>query len=375
MESYDGAEVCELVGLFMLNNISEKLNKPNIGLYRDDGLAVLENANGHQIDNFRKKLTKIFKDHNLKITIICNIKTVDFLDITFDLLNNSFKPYSKPNNNPRYVNINSNHPPSIIKQIPKSVEKRINNNSCNKEVFDHSANYYNNILSSSGYKEKIKFNQKTQTSNNKNNNRRRNIIWYNPPYSKNVKTNVGSIFLRLLRKHFPKNHRYNKIFNKNNVKISYSCMPNMKQIINSHNKNILNVQNNTPNQKTCNCEKEPCPLNGNCLVRKVVYRADVKDLHDNTSKVYLGISEPTFKVRYSNHKNSFKYRKNRTKTELSKHIWDLKDKKHQFEIKWSIVKECGTAYNPVSKSCNLCLSEKFLICTFKDKKSFLNKKS
>ena len=314
-----------------------------------------------KIDTFRKKIIKIFKDHNLKITIKCNIKSVDFLDITFDLQNNLYKPYNKPNSNPRYVNINSNHPPCILREIPKSVEKRINNNSCNKEVFDKSSKYYNNILSSSGYKEKINYSNKNQKNNNNNKNRKRNIIWFNPPYSKNVKTNVGAMFLKLLRKHFPKNHKYNKIFNKNNVKVSYSCMPNMKQIINSHNKKILNTPNQNQNEKTCNCEKEPCPLNGNCLVKNIIYRADVKDLNNNTNKIYIGLNEPTFKVRYANHKNSFKYRKNRTKTELSNYIWDLKDQKHKFEIKWSIVKECKSAYNSISKSCNLCLNEKFFI--------------
>ena len=42
MESYDGAEVCELAGLFMLNELSKKFDKDNIGLYRDDGLTVFK---------------------------------------------------------------------------------------------------------------------------------------------------------------------------------------------------------------------------------------------------------------------------------------------------------------------------------------------
>ena len=152
-------------------------------------------------------------------------------------------------------------------------------------------------------------------------------------------------------------------------------MPNMKQIINAHNKKILNSENKIVNGKTCSCEEGPCPLNGNCLVKKVVYRADVKNLSDNSIKTYLGISEPDFKARYGNHKNSFKYRKNATKTELSKYIWKLKDQNHRYEIKWSIVKQCATSYNPVTKSCNLCLSEKFYICTFKDRANLLNKRS
>ena len=39
--SFDGAEVCELIGLFLLNNLSERYGKSNVGLYRDDGLVLL----------------------------------------------------------------------------------------------------------------------------------------------------------------------------------------------------------------------------------------------------------------------------------------------------------------------------------------------
>ena len=64
------------------------------------------------------------------------------------------------------------------------------------------------------------------------------IRWFNPPYSKHVKTNIGKIFMKLTSKHFPKQHKY-KIFNKNTVKLSYSCMPNMLSIITKH-KTFLN---------------------------------------------------------------------------------------------------------------------------------------
>ena len=61
----------------------------------------------------------------------------------------------------------------------------------------------------------------------------RNIIRYNPPFSKNVKTKIAKELLHLLDKHFGRNNRYRKIFNRNNVKISYSCMDNMTNIISS----------------------------------------------------------------------------------------------------------------------------------------------
>ena len=108
MVSNDGAETCELVGLFLLYSIVEKLNKNNIGLYRDDGLASFKNNNGHQNDKIRKELIKIFQTHGLKLEIKCNLKSVDYLDITFDLNTGSYRPYRKPNNDTRYIKAKSN---------------------------------------------------------------------------------------------------------------------------------------------------------------------------------------------------------------------------------------------------------------------------
>ena len=78
------------------------------------------------------------------------------------------------------------------------------------------------------------------TTNKRKNRQRNNILWYNPPFSKNVRTNIRHRFLALVDKHFPKDHKLRKIFNRNTIKISYSCMNNTKQIIDSHNKRILN---------------------------------------------------------------------------------------------------------------------------------------
>ena len=66
--------------------------------------------------------------------------------------------------------------------------------------------------------------------------RKRKIIWFNPPFSMNVKTNAGKTFLKLIQRHFPKRHPMQKIFNRSTVKISYYCMRNMKTVISTHNK-------------------------------------------------------------------------------------------------------------------------------------------
>ena len=85
MGSNDGAQTCEIVGLFLLYSIGDKFNKDHIGLYRDDGLACFKNNNDHQNDKIRKQLIKIFQTHGLKLEIICNLKKVDYLNILFDL--------------------------------------------------------------------------------------------------------------------------------------------------------------------------------------------------------------------------------------------------------------------------------------------------
>ena len=76
--------------------------------------------------------------------------------------------------------------------------------------------------------------------------RQRNIIWFNPPFSKSVKTNIARNFLQLLDKHFPPTSRLHKIFNRNTVKVSYSCMPNVKSVISRHNNHILSKPTTTP---------------------------------------------------------------------------------------------------------------------------------
>ena len=104
-------------------------------------------------------------------------------------------------------------------------------------------------------------------------NRKRNIIWFNLPFNKSVKTNIGATFLKLLDKHFPPGSKLHKIFNKNCVKISYSFMGNMSSIIKAHNNKIITGTKKVP--KGCNCrKKEECPLRGKCLSTEIVYKGN-----------------------------------------------------------------------------------------------------
>ena len=87
----------------------------------------------------------------LQITIEANLKVINFLDICMDLDSDTFKPYIKPNTTPLYINKQSNHPPTIIKNLPASINKRLSNISCKKEEFDKAAPLYTDALAKSGY--------------------------------------------------------------------------------------------------------------------------------------------------------------------------------------------------------------------------------
>ena len=127
MEAYDGAEVCDLVGIYLLSIISQKYDKQDIGLYRDDGLAVFRNISGKEADTIRKHFSAIFKLNGLSLDIECNQKIVNYLDVTLNLENGTYRPFRKPNESTTYIHAKSNHPSNIIKQLPISIEKRIFN--------------------------------------------------------------------------------------------------------------------------------------------------------------------------------------------------------------------------------------------------------
>ena len=150
MGAYDGAEVCELVDIFTLNKIGEKYNKNEVGLYRDDGLAVFKNISGPESESIKKYFQSLFEKYGLEIIIKCNKKVVDYLDVTFNLQDGNYKPYRKPDNKITYINVQSNHPPSIIKQLPKRIEQQLSNNFSNETIFNEAASLYEKALSEAG---------------------------------------------------------------------------------------------------------------------------------------------------------------------------------------------------------------------------------
>ena len=215
--------------------------------------------------------------------------------------------------------------------------------------------YYNDALKASGYKEKVRYEMETTTNHTKAK-RKRKIIWFNPPFSMNIKTNIAKNFLQLIDKHFPPEHKLHKIFNRNSVKVSYSCMPNASSIIKSHNKKILESQ---PESRTlkCNCrDQDTCPLGGECLIYNVVYLAEVTNNKNGERKSYIGLTALTFAT-------------GQKQTIRTLYVWSLRDKDIDAEIRWSILDKTP----PYKNGSKTCLTEKYHIIFHKEGE-LLNKK-
>ena len=129
----------------------------------------------------------------------------------------------------------------------------------NKGNIWNSKNYHEQRLQQRRYKEKLNYTKENEMNKKS---RKRYILWFSPHYSKSMKANVDKLFLCLINKHFPPTHKYRKIFDKNTIKISCSCMFNIRSKISTQNKKLLRrpVYQKTPK---CNCiTKSTCPLNG-----------------------------------------------------------------------------------------------------------------
>ena len=207
---------------------------------------------------------------------------------------------------------------------------------------------YKEALEKAGHNYSLHFNPPTEGPRERR--RSRNVLWFNPPFCKSVKTKLGKEFFKIIRRCFPKENPLSKIFNKNTLKLSYSCMPSIGKAISGHNKKILKVEENTP---PCNCTYEECPVSGSCQSSEIIYQCEVKDVASGTSKAYIGLTGNTFKDRYYKHTRSFRvpdYHKNT----LSSHIWDLKRRRVNFELSWRILSK-ARAYSRFSKISELCI--------------------
>ena len=151
-------------------------------------------------------------------------------------------------------------------------------------------------------------------------------MWFNPPFNLKTKTKIAKLFLNLLDKDFPPHNKLHRLFNWTNVKISYSCMPNMNSYTHMHNYKVLNDTPNEMGINNCNSRnKDNCSLPNSCQTKFIIYQANIDcDIAGYKQKCYLGSCETTFKDLFGNHKKSFNHLKHKNDMELSKEFWEIK---------------------------------------------------
>ena len=115
MGSYDGTELCKLIRIFTQLVLQDVINKDAMGLYRDFEIT--------------KKTIHVFKDNGFSNDMVINLMEVNFLNVTFNLRKRSYQPYKKPNDELKYINVLSNHPPQILKQLNTTINDRLSRNS------------------------------------------------------------------------------------------------------------------------------------------------------------------------------------------------------------------------------------------------------
>ena len=265
----------------------------------------------------------------------------------------------------------SNHPNYIKKQIPSMVNQRLTNLSKNESHFEFVKAHYEKALRNSGYTEKLTYTEPVATNTRKK--RKRKLIYFQPPFSKQIKTPIGRLFLNLVKKHFHPEHQLHPILNHRCLKISYCCINNIKSEIASHNRTLLNSGPEDIGGKLCNCQKKSeCPLEGSCLLSNVVYRAEISTTEGDKG-IYIGTTGNSFKERFRGHKSSFKMSSRRNSTELSKFYWKLSDEGKSPTIKWSIIAKIRSKHS-LKNGCTLCNTERYKIA-LADKKNLLNKRN
>ena len=117
-------------------------------------------------------------------------------------------------------------------------------------------------------------------------------------------------------------------------------MPNIGKTKRTHNRKVTEGHTDeTKNEtKTYSCRtKDKCLLSGKCLQKSLVYQATVST--DADTYRYIGLTEHSFKQRFTNHNQSFRHEKYSNSTELSKLTWKLKNSKTNYNITWQVLQK------------------------------------
>ena len=151
------SQITDLVGLYILDVLSRIVSPEQMGLYYNEGLIYIPNSNGPISSRIQKKIIRAFKFLGFKIEVSSNNKIINFLDVILNLSNNSYKLFIKTNLYPSYINVNLNHPKTIIKQVSKAVNLRIRNSSANEKIFQESSKIYMDALKNSSFREEFTY--------------------------------------------------------------------------------------------------------------------------------------------------------------------------------------------------------------------------
>lgn len=184
MGAYDSAQIADLVGIYILDILSRICKSQTNRPIQRWWTRVHTDSKGPLTLKIQKKIIRAFKLLGFRIEISSEPKIVDYLDITLNLTNNTFKLYHKDNETPTYINVNSNHFKTIVKQIPTTINTRISQWSSNVNIFNE------NVLQKSGFKNKSSYLipiNNTKTPGIKRRHRKRKTIWFNPTLLQIVK--------------------------------------------------------------------------------------------------------------------------------------------------------------------------------------------
>ena len=221
------------------------------GLYRDDLLSV-SSLSAREVEKTSQRMREIFRSHGLGLKIEANLKVTDFLDVLLDLKSGTHRAWVKPEHIIHYVHRESNHPAHVLKNIPLEVQRRLTSLSSNQAMFEAAKGPFQDALLRAGYDHLLTYNPGSSAPTTRRRRRRRSILWFNPPFCKSVKTNIGRQFLQLLDRCFPPGHPLHKVLNRHTCQLSYRTMPNLGKIVAGHNSKVASPTTNL-GEKNCNC--------------------------------------------------------------------------------------------------------------------------
>ena len=149
MGAFDSVECCELVGLYILDMLTNGdkalFVKGNCGIFRDDGKAIID-IGTFQAHTVKNKLEEIFREKGQKIKVVAYLTVTEFLDVRLNLETGEYRPFKKPGSEIVYIESKSNHPPSVIKAMPGGIQKKLPTLSSKKEIFEKEVQPYQHEL-------------------------------------------------------------------------------------------------------------------------------------------------------------------------------------------------------------------------------------